>query len=146
MIVLDTSVLIDALSGLKRSGPSLRNALAEGERILLPSLVLYEWLRGPRTPQELAAPGSTLSREVGDSVRDGRGDAQRRPVLRQESRAEPRDRFGDRLVCAGSRGGALDTESCRFPGCARPSTLYESINSEQGISVTAMTCKRYQLT
>lgn len=55
MIVLDTSVLIDALSGLKRSGPSLRSALAEGERILVPSLVLYEWLRGPRTPQELAA-------------------------------------------------------------------------------------------
>ncbi len=55
MIVLDTSVLIDALAGLKRSGPAVRSALAEGERIVLPSLVLYEWLRGPRTSQELAA-------------------------------------------------------------------------------------------
>ena len=27
----------------------------EGERIVLPALVLYEWLRGPRTSQELAA-------------------------------------------------------------------------------------------
>ena len=55
MIVLDTSVLIDALAGLKRSGPAIRSALAEGERIVLPSLVLYEWLRGPRTSPELAA-------------------------------------------------------------------------------------------
>ncbi len=26
-----------------------------GERIVLPSLVLYEWLRGPRLPTEIAA-------------------------------------------------------------------------------------------
>jgi len=55
VIVLDTSVLIDGLTGLKRSGPAIRAALAEGERILLPALVLYEWLRGPRLPEELAA-------------------------------------------------------------------------------------------
>lgn len=55
MIVLDTSVLVDALSGLRRSAPALRGAIERGERILLPSLVLYEWLRGPRRPEELAA-------------------------------------------------------------------------------------------
>ncbi|HEX9187233.1 MAG TPA: type II toxin-antitoxin system VapC family toxin [Vicinamibacteria bacterium] len=55
MIVLDTSVLIDALSGPRRSAPALRQAIEEGERILLPSLVLYEWLRGPRRPEELAS-------------------------------------------------------------------------------------------
>lgn len=55
MIVLDTSVLIDGLTGLKRSGPAIRGALAEGERILVPALVLYEWLRGPRLREELAA-------------------------------------------------------------------------------------------
>ena len=55
MIVLDTSVLIDALSGPRRSAAALRGAIEAGERILLPSLVLYEWLRGPRLPQELAA-------------------------------------------------------------------------------------------
>jgi predicted nucleic acid-binding protein len=55
VIVLDTSVLIDALTGLKRSGPAIRAAIAEGERILLPALVLYEWLRGPRLSEELAA-------------------------------------------------------------------------------------------
>ncbi|MGH9632990.1 MAG: type II toxin-antitoxin system VapC family toxin [Bryobacteraceae bacterium] len=55
MIVLDTSVLIDSLSGTKRSAKGLRSAIEEGERILLPSLVLYEWLRGPRVPSEIAA-------------------------------------------------------------------------------------------
>lgn len=55
MIVLDTSVLIDSLTGPKRSAAALRNAIAAGERMLVPSLVLYEWLRGPRLPEELAA-------------------------------------------------------------------------------------------
>ena len=55
MIVLDTSVLIDGLTGPKRSAPAIRESLAEGERMLLPALVLYEWLRGPRLSQELAA-------------------------------------------------------------------------------------------
>jgi predicted nucleic acid-binding protein len=54
VIVLDTSVLIDGLAGSKQSGPAIRSALAEGERILLPALVLYEWLRGPRLSEELA--------------------------------------------------------------------------------------------
>jgi predicted nucleic acid-binding protein len=53
--VLDTSVLIDSLSGQKRLAPALRRAIERGERILIPSLVLYEWLRGPRLPEELAA-------------------------------------------------------------------------------------------
>lgn len=55
LIFLDTSVLIDSLSGPKRSAPALRSAIARGERILLPTLVLYEWLRGPRLPEELTA-------------------------------------------------------------------------------------------
>jgi predicted nucleic acid-binding protein len=53
--VLDTSVLIDSLSGQKRLAPALRRAIEGGERILIPSLVLYEWLRGPRLPEEVAA-------------------------------------------------------------------------------------------
>lgn len=55
MIVLDTSVLVDALCGPRRSAPALRRAIEQGERILLPSQVLYEWLRGPRQSEELAA-------------------------------------------------------------------------------------------
>lgn len=53
MIVLDTSVLIESLTGPRRLASALRKHIERGERILLPSLVLYEWLRGPRLPQEL---------------------------------------------------------------------------------------------
>jgi predicted nucleic acid-binding protein len=55
MTVLDTSVLIDSLSGTKRSAKILRSVIEAGERIVIPSLVLYEWLRGPRVPTEIAA-------------------------------------------------------------------------------------------
>lgn len=54
MILLDTSVLIDALTGARRSLSALRSLLSAGERMAIPSLVLYEWLRGPRTADELA--------------------------------------------------------------------------------------------
>ncbi|MBI3681337.1 MAG: PIN domain-containing protein [Acidobacteria bacterium] len=55
MILLDTSVLVDSLCGPRRSAPALRRLLEAGNRILVPTLVLYEWLRGPRLEQELAA-------------------------------------------------------------------------------------------
>jgi predicted nucleic acid-binding protein len=55
VILIDTSALIDSLTGPRSSAPVLRRAIESGERILLPSLGLYEWLRGPRLPQELAA-------------------------------------------------------------------------------------------
>ena len=55
MIVLDTSVLIDALSGPGRSSGALRRQIEEGARITVPALVLYEWLRGPRVAAELEA-------------------------------------------------------------------------------------------
>lgn len=54
VVVLDTSVLVDALTGAKRSLSVLRILLSGGERIVVPSLVMYEWLRGPRTSVELA--------------------------------------------------------------------------------------------
>jgi predicted nucleic acid-binding protein len=63
MIVIDTSVLIGALTGLKRSGLAVRSALDEGEPILLPALVLYEWLRGPRIAEELALQESLFPSE-----------------------------------------------------------------------------------
>jgi predicted nucleic acid-binding protein len=55
VILLDTSVLIDSLSGSKPAAPALRRVIEMGERILIPSLVLYEWLRGPRLSEEMAA-------------------------------------------------------------------------------------------
>ncbi len=63
MIVLDTSVLVGALTESRRSAPDLRTAIEGGERILVPTLVLYEWLRGPRRPDELAAQEALFPRE-----------------------------------------------------------------------------------
>jgi predicted nucleic acid-binding protein len=53
VIHLDTSVLVDALTGPRRSAPALRRVLDRGERIAIATLVLYEWLRGPRHEAEL---------------------------------------------------------------------------------------------
>jgi predicted nucleic acid-binding protein len=53
-MILDTSVLVDALTGPRRSLGALRAAIDRGDRLLLPTLVLYEWLRGPRERVELA--------------------------------------------------------------------------------------------
>lgn len=53
MILLDTSALIDCCSGPKRSGLRLTGLVTAGEQVRIPTLVLYEWLRGPRTPDEL---------------------------------------------------------------------------------------------
>lgn len=55
MILLDTSVLIEALGAGGTLAPALRSVLAEGDRVGLPTLVIYEWLRGPRIPEELEA-------------------------------------------------------------------------------------------
>ncbi|HXH92206.1 MAG TPA: PIN domain-containing protein [Thermoanaerobaculia bacterium] len=53
MIVVDTSALIDALTGPRRSLPRLLDFIESGERLIVPAVVLYEWLRGPRLPEEL---------------------------------------------------------------------------------------------
>ena len=64
MIHLDTSVLIDALTGPKRSAPALRRAIEAGERILFSTIVLYEWARGDRLPAEVAAQEALFPREA----------------------------------------------------------------------------------
>jgi predicted nucleic acid-binding protein len=55
LIFLDTSVLVEGFSAETHTRRSLRAALASGEVIQLPSLVLYEWWRGPRGQEELEA-------------------------------------------------------------------------------------------
>jgi predicted nucleic acid-binding protein len=55
LIHLDTSLLIDALTGPKRSAAALRRAIEHAERIELSAIVLYEWRRGPRLREELVA-------------------------------------------------------------------------------------------
>jgi predicted nucleic acid-binding protein len=54
VLMLDTSVLVDSLTGPKHTGTALLHALEQGEHITLSTLVIYEWLRGPRTHVEIA--------------------------------------------------------------------------------------------
>jgi predicted nucleic acid-binding protein len=54
VIHLDTSALVGSLGETGRAGPVLRTIVETGERIQISTLVLYEWLRGPRTADELA--------------------------------------------------------------------------------------------
>jgi predicted nucleic acid-binding protein len=53
MIHLDTSALIGALTGARIEARVLRQFIADGERLAVSSIVLYEWWRGPRTKDEL---------------------------------------------------------------------------------------------
>lgn len=53
MIHLDTSALVASLTGQRVSAPVLRGFISDGIRLGLSTIVLYEWWRGPRTPQEL---------------------------------------------------------------------------------------------
>lgn len=63
MIHLDTSVLVDALTGPRRSAGALRRAVEQGERLAVSALVLYEWLRGPRVETEIADQSELLPPE-----------------------------------------------------------------------------------
>ena len=108
MIHLDTSVLIDALGGSKRAAPALRGAIVAGERIAFSTIVLYEWLRGPRTEAELDAQARLFPRET--AVPFGHEEAALAASLYGRVR-RPRGREIDLAIaaCALARGASLWT-------------------------------------
>jgi predicted nucleic acid-binding protein len=108
MIHLDTSVLIDALAGPRRSAAALRQLIEEGERILVSTLVLYEWLRGPRRKEELAAQEALFPRAA--AVAFGVEEAVRAADL-YRAVSRPRARMVDLAVaaCALTHGARLWT-------------------------------------
>src|SRR4030095_11055335 len=55
LIHLDTSLLIDAFSGGRRSLDRVRAVTANADVITFCTIVLFEWLRGPRTQDESEA-------------------------------------------------------------------------------------------
>jgi predicted nucleic acid-binding protein len=60
IVHVDTSALIDALTGPRRSLPALIAIVDAGHRLDVSAIVLYDWLRGPRKPAELAAQEALL--------------------------------------------------------------------------------------
>lgn len=55
MIHADTSALVASLTGRRTSAPVMRSFISDGIRLGVSAPVLYEWLRGPRVSDELAA-------------------------------------------------------------------------------------------
>jgi predicted nucleic acid-binding protein len=108
VIHLDTSVLVDAFSGPRRSAPALRRAIERGERLTLSTLALYEWLRGPRQPEEIAAQEAVVP--AGAAVAFGAEEAE---VAARLYRTLPgaRRRVADLAIaaCALAGGAALWT-------------------------------------
>ena len=108
MIHLDTSVLIDALTGPRRSARALRGVFERGERVSLSTLVLYEWLRGPRLEAELARQEALFPREQAQ-VFGPREAAMAADLYRSVPRARQREFDLAVAACALASGAALWT-------------------------------------
>ena len=109
MIVhLDTSALVDALTGPRRSLDVLVGLVEEGHRVALSTLVLYEWLRGPRTRAELSAQEAIFPRESASPF-DVDAAARAAALYREVSRPRGRDVDIAVAACALSRDAALWT-------------------------------------
>jgi predicted nucleic acid-binding protein len=105
---IDTSALVDALTGPRRALPRLSALVEEGHRLAVSTLVLFEWRRGPRVRPELAAQEALLPAEsaVPFSTSEAKLAADLyRKVLR------PRGREMDLAIaaCALAQGAALWT-------------------------------------
>ena len=109
MIVhVDTSALIDALTGPRRSLDTLIALTDEGHRVMLSTIVLYEWLRGPRTRPELAAQEELFPSE--HAVAFGAGEAALASRLyKQLARARGREIDLAVAACAIAGGAAIWT-------------------------------------
>ena len=112
MIHLDMSALVASLSGTRRGAPVLRGFVADGIRLGVSTLVLYEWLRGPRVAQELAAQELLFPR--GNAFGFGAGEAALAADLYRRV-PRPRNREMDLAIaaCAISNGAALWTTNPR---------------------------------
>jgi predicted nucleic acid-binding protein len=105
---LDTSALIDALTGSRRSLGALTAFVEEGHRLMLSTIVLYEWLRGPRTRLELGAQEDVFPREA--AVPFGPAEADLAATLyKRVRRARGREIDLAVAACAIAGGAALWT-------------------------------------
>lgn len=107
-IHLDTSVLVDALTGPRQSLAALERTIAAGHVLATSTLVLYEWLRGQRSEEELADQEALLpaatAREFGapEAARAAR-------MYRSLTRARGRDMDIAIAACAIENGARLWT-------------------------------------
>jgi len=107
-IHLDTSVIVDALTGPRQSLAALERTVAAGHVLAASTLVLYEWLRGPRTTEELddqeALLPAALARGFGDAEAVVAAE-----IYRGIARARGRDMDIAIAACAIAHGARLWT-------------------------------------
>lgn len=97
LVHLDTSVLVDAFTGPRRSLARLESATIAGDVVSFCSIVLYEWLRGPRAEDEIETVRAFFETER--IAEFGEGDARIAAALyRQVKRA--RQRQADLAIAA----------------------------------------------
>jgi predicted nucleic acid-binding protein len=94
---VDTSALVDALTGPRRSLDTLIELTDQGHRLAISTLVLFEWLRGPRTTADLAAQQALLPAE--EAVPFSRAEAAAAARLYRQVR-RPRGREVDLALAA----------------------------------------------
>jgi predicted nucleic acid-binding protein len=105
---VDTSALIDALTGPRRALDTLITLTDQGHRVMLSTIVLYEWLRGPRTRPELAAQEELFPSEA--AVAFGPAEAALASRLyKRVSRARGREIDLAVAACAIAAGAAIWT-------------------------------------
>ena len=108
MIHLDTSVIVDALTGTRESLAPLERTVAAGHVLATSTLAVYEWLRGPRTDAELADQEALLpssnAREFGHAEA-----ATAARIYRTLKRARGRDMDIAIAACAIEHGARLWT-------------------------------------
>ncbi len=109
MIVhLDTSVLIEALVPNGTSTAALRKLIRTGDKVASSTIVLFEWLRGPRSEEELRLREAVLPDDgvVAFGIEEATHAAQLYRMVRR-----PRGREADLAIaaCAIVRGAALWT-------------------------------------
>jgi predicted nucleic acid-binding protein len=105
---LDTSALVDALTGPRRSLDALIALAEEGHRLAVSTIVLYEWLRGPRTRSELAAQEELFPREAAVPFGPGEADVAAK-LYGRVRRARGREIDLAVAACALAAGAALWT-------------------------------------
>jgi predicted nucleic acid-binding protein len=107
IVHLDTSILIHTLSAREHRG-LLADAFERGDRLMLSTIVLFEWLRGPRTPEqraevnELFPADSTLPFQIDDAAAAAR-------IYQSLPRARARQTDIMIAACAIEHGAALWT-------------------------------------
>lgn len=109
MIVhVDTSALVDALTGPRRSLDEFLELTNQGHRLMLSTIVLYEWLRGPRSRAELESQEELLPAD--QAIGFGAGEAALAARLyKQVPRARGREIDLAVAACALANGAAMWT-------------------------------------